>query len=77
MTINKLSKEEGLCPLPFLFFVLCRAVHNMAYATTQGAEYGRNCTKTTGGRRILQMKVTKNLKRRLEKAKKEVLSGFM
>lgn len=76
MTINKLSKEEGLCPLPFLFFVLCRAVHNMVMLQ-QGAEYGRNCTKTTGGRRILQMKVTKNLKRRLEKAKKEVLSGFM
>jgi len=76
LTINKLSKEEGLCPLPFLFFVLCRAVHNMVMLQ-QGAEYGRNCTKTTGGRRILQMKVTKNLKRRLEKAKKEVLSGFM
>lgn len=76
MTHNKPSKEEGLFPLPFLFFVLCSAVNNMLMLQ-QGAEYGRNCTKTTGGRRILQMKVTKNLKRRLEKAKKEVLSGFM
>lgn len=29
MTHNKPSKEEGLFPLPFLFFVLCRAVNNM------------------------------------------------
>ena len=70
MTHNKPSKEEGLFPLPFLFFVLCRAAHNMVMLQ-QGAEYGRNCTKTTGGRRLYQMKVTKNLKRRLEKAKQE------
>lgn len=31
MTHNKpkKSKEEGLFPLPFLFFILCKAVHNM------------------------------------------------
>ncbi len=51
MTHNKPSKEEGLFPLPFLFFVLCRAAHNMLMLQ-QGAEYGRNCTKTTGGRRL-------------------------
>ena len=63
-------------PSSFSFFCFMQGRPQYGYATTR-AEYGRNCTKTTGGRRILQMKVTKNLKRRLEKAKKEVLSGFM
>ena len=36
MTINKLSKEEGLCPLPFLFFCFMQGRPQYAYATTRG-----------------------------------------
>ena len=36
MTHNKPSKEEGLFPLPFLFFCFMQGRPQYAYATTRG-----------------------------------------
>ena len=39
MTHNKPSKEESLFPLPFLLFVLFRAVHNMLMQQDVGGKH--------------------------------------
>lgn len=36
---NKTTKEEGISPLPFLFFILCKAVHNMLMQQDVGGKH--------------------------------------
>ena len=68
MTHNKPSREEGLFPLPFLFFVLCRAVHNMLMLQ-QGAEYGRNCTKNNRRKETMPDKSNKESQKKAGESK--------
>ena len=57
MTINKLSKEEGLCPLPFLFLFYIKPP-TICYA----------CATAWGGKR---QKLHKNNRRKEEKSNED------
>ena len=58
-------------PSSFSFFLFCAKQSTICLCSRTWAVNTRICTKTRGGRRLCQIKVTKNLKRRLEKAKQE------
>ena len=69
MTHNKPSREEGLFPLPFLFFYFIHKPVHIWLVFGEGAEYGRNCTKNNRRKETMPDKSNKESQKKAGESK--------